>query len=443
MIKILLTSYFLFVIIQVHAKSEFVRDFDLDLLGKGARAAGMAYAFNAVADDATALSWNPAGIVQIKNPELAFSNSLKNTEYRHALYEYDYRPVYTIDFFGFVYPLKLKKKDLVFGVSYQNKWNFKFNYENLPSEYSIQYGEKTLTVNSVSVCGAYSLNRFIGVGIAYNRWFSLGNKSETYALYYEKKLYPQEPENFPDESVFTKSDSYKYSGNNLTIGILFDFSCCHLPLRYTLKYDSKMNLKDDNNYIGRSDYNREYGEDTSWLNTIHLIDIFEYPSVLTNGLAFRIGDFTTVACDFDLQFFKNRLWIRDFSQTISCITDNQNIISKKDSVGHFESPLFYERMVFNQFRIGLEYILHPEFGYFPIRIGYKINTEEIQTYNANHEAVKRVEPFSINVGTGLTLRHFSIDFAYEAYWWQRIDENLQKEKKTDHFFVLSAIWYFK
>ena len=42
-----------------------------DFKGVGARAAGMAFAFNAVADDATAISWNPAGLTQLKKPELS------------------------------------------------------------------------------------------------------------------------------------------------------------------------------------------------------------------------------------------------------------------------------------------------------------------------------------------------------------------------------------
>jgi long-subunit fatty acid transport protein len=90
---------------QAYAQKEY------DLLGKGARAAGMAYAFNAIADDATAISWNPAGIVQIKNPEIAFQISNTVTNYDHEIHgDRVYKPLNTVNYLGFVYPLKIKKR---------------------------------------------------------------------------------------------------------------------------------------------------------------------------------------------------------------------------------------------------------------------------------------------------------------------------------------------
>jgi hypothetical protein len=434
--RILLLSGTVFIFVQVYAQFDY--NYDIDLLGKGARAAGMAYAFNAVADDATALSWNPAGIAQIKNPEFAFSNSLKNSEYRHAIYEYDYEPVYTIDFLGFVYPLKIKKKDLVFGASYQNKMNLKYDYENLPdTEGNYLYGNRNLTVNSVSLSGAYSVNRIISVGISYNHWFSLGNQSETYFFSYEKNA---------DKYDFLKTNNFKYSGNSFTIGILLDFSSCHLPLRYTLKYDSKMWLKDDYSFIGQEEYIYYDEADTTWLNEIIGIEKFRYPGTLTNGFAYRFGDYMTIACDFDLQFFKEIGWMDDFTQIRSFFTDtdNQKTIFV-DSIGHLEGPfIYYERPVYiNHYNIGFEYILHPEFGFIPVRTGWKCSPTELNTYNEEGDAIKRVIANSISFGTGITLKHFSVDLAYEAFWYQRKDEYYMDEKQTDHFFVLSAIWYIK
>ncbi len=40
-------------------------------VGSGARALGMAGAFIAIADDATAASWNPGGLAELERPEVA------------------------------------------------------------------------------------------------------------------------------------------------------------------------------------------------------------------------------------------------------------------------------------------------------------------------------------------------------------------------------------
>ncbi|MBN2275486.1 MAG: outer membrane protein transport protein [Bacteroidales bacterium] len=440
--RVLLLSGLFFIITPVVAQFMHRHDFDLDLYGKGARAMGMAYAFNAVADDATALSWNPAGIAQIKKPELAFSSSLKDTEYRHASYEYDFRPVHTVDFLGFVYPIKLKKKNLAFGISYQNKMNFKFNYENLPNEYSSQHGKNTITVNTASLSCAYSFNRFINVGISYNRWFSLGNKSETYELNYLKKIFWREPENYPDEYIYMRTENHKYSANNLTAAILIDFSPWHFPLRYALKYDSKMWLTNDNDFTGHKEYIFYNDADTTWINFLQSVNKYEYPGIITNGLAFRFRDYLTITCDFDIHLFHDNIETWDFAHTKSYVTDDKRTIYV-DSSGYIESTFIYSYIAFNQIRLGLEYVFHPEFGFIPVRAGWKTNHDELHTYDENKNAIKRVSAHSINFGTGITLKHFSIDIAYEAFWFQRRDENYEIEKRTDHAFALSAIWYIK
>ena len=43
----------------------------LNPVGSGARATGMGGAFISVADDATAASWNPAGLIQLERPEVS------------------------------------------------------------------------------------------------------------------------------------------------------------------------------------------------------------------------------------------------------------------------------------------------------------------------------------------------------------------------------------
>ncbi|MBI5243128.1 MAG: PorV/PorQ family protein [Elusimicrobia bacterium] len=66
-------------------------------LGAGARAGAMAEAFSAVADDASALYYNPAGLTLLRRPELAGAHT---QHFQGISYEYA----------GFVYPLKSKQE---------------------------------------------------------------------------------------------------------------------------------------------------------------------------------------------------------------------------------------------------------------------------------------------------------------------------------------------
>jgi len=47
----------------------YAQNINWNLTGAGARAAGFGGAFIGVADDATAISWNPAGLTQLIDPE--------------------------------------------------------------------------------------------------------------------------------------------------------------------------------------------------------------------------------------------------------------------------------------------------------------------------------------------------------------------------------------
>ncbi|MDA1043720.1 MAG: hypothetical protein O3C57_00700 [Verrucomicrobia bacterium] len=51
--------------------------------GSGARALGFAGAFTAVADDATAASWNPGGLIQLERPETSIVYRYANEKQRH------------------------------------------------------------------------------------------------------------------------------------------------------------------------------------------------------------------------------------------------------------------------------------------------------------------------------------------------------------------------
>lgn len=97
----------------------------LNPVGSGARAVGMGGAFIGVADDATAASWNPAGLVQLEKPEISAVYS-----YFHRQQEYS-SPVHPeiatenkmdadgLNYASLVLPFVLRKRNMTISFNYQ------------------------------------------------------------------------------------------------------------------------------------------------------------------------------------------------------------------------------------------------------------------------------------------------------------------------------------
>lgn len=101
-------------------------------VGSGARALGMGGAFIAVADDATAASWNPGGLTQLERPELSLVYGWKwfgekfESEY-HPELEGDFDvDLDDINYASVVYPFRrtIAGRNLVVSLNYQHKYDF-------------------------------------------------------------------------------------------------------------------------------------------------------------------------------------------------------------------------------------------------------------------------------------------------------------------------------
>lgn len=431
----ILFTGFILLITKVNAQYEC----EYDLLGKGARAAGMAYAFSAIADDATAMSWNPAGMVQVKRPEAAFVNHVTMTRRDHVLEDYNYKPDYMIDYIGFVYPFKLKRKDLVFGACFQNKMNYKYNYEGVASDWDTHNGKGNLTVNAVTLSGAFSVTRFLGIGFSYNRWFSLGNKAETSDRYqWQDSLEIDEY-----TSIYDYNIEHKYTGHNITAGFMLDLTPFRFPLRFAMKYESKFALKDD--FDEATEYQKYYSADnlpdSIWQYEYNGYNRFYEPGIITNGISYRFGDYLTIAADLEIRIYNGKAFDWNFKENVSTYAGNQWTLP--DSGKTFQDAISYEKfdVDLNHYRFGVEYILHPKFALIPVRAGWKSNRTLVFDYKAKDEPGKLVVPQSINIGTGLIRKRFSVDLAYEIYWYDRMDDDYYYERKFIHFFMLSANLY--
>ncbi|MFZ4394355.1 MAG: outer membrane protein transport protein [Kiritimatiellia bacterium] len=98
--------------------------------GSGARALGLAGAFTAVADDATAASWNPGGLIQLERPEVSFVWRGQQERDRHWSGNPDYAVGEdTFDGIGLNYlsavlPFRIMERNAVFSLNYQEVFDF-------------------------------------------------------------------------------------------------------------------------------------------------------------------------------------------------------------------------------------------------------------------------------------------------------------------------------
>jgi len=156
-------------------------------VGSGARAVGRGGAFIAIADDATAASWNPAGLVQLEFPETSIVlSNLARTEslefggdvVSSEDYHYSTRD---LNYASLVYPTEALPVYVVFSINYQRLYEFdrevKFEFSGsrtagpflIDSAGSVDY-EQTGAFTTISPALAVEINYRFSVGLAVNIW---------------------------------------------------------------------------------------------------------------------------------------------------------------------------------------------------------------------------------------------------------------------------------
>jgi long-chain fatty acid transport protein len=144
--------------------------------GSGARALGMGGAFLARADDATAASWNPAGLSYLRLPEASFvwlHNQLttRSRTLADALQTVDDRSGNSPDFVAFAFPYEVGRVSGSAQISYQRVIAF-------GGERSIEDVDQTRTVSSsggfdvLALGTGLRLSRTLRGGLTVNHWFN-------------------------------------------------------------------------------------------------------------------------------------------------------------------------------------------------------------------------------------------------------------------------------
>jgi long-subunit fatty acid transport protein len=165
----------------------------LSRAGSGARAAGMADAFVAVADDGTAASWNPAGLGQLRQPEFSFVYSVSDrgttltglrSDDNHFTYSFR-NPLdstsASVEFASAALPFSIARKPVTFQVSWRRLYQLtnafggdieRFAAPDLTNVVSSMVLEDRLdgTIDVLSVAAAIKLTSRTSIGGSIDFW---------------------------------------------------------------------------------------------------------------------------------------------------------------------------------------------------------------------------------------------------------------------------------
>lgn len=144
--------------------------------GAGARALGMAGAFLARPDDATAVSWNPAGLSYLRLPELSAVGTFASLRIRtldaaSELARDDRRRGRTPDFLAGTYPLELGAFTGSVQLSFQRTISFDFD-RTIESGTSLRQFETQGGFDVVALGSGLQFTRRLRGGFSINRWLN-------------------------------------------------------------------------------------------------------------------------------------------------------------------------------------------------------------------------------------------------------------------------------
>lgn len=409
-------------------------------VGSGARAMGMGGAFVAVADDATAASWNPAGLIHLQKPEVSAVYSLeRHIERRHSLSEMRPLPFFSdlgeeedkytvsdLNYLSMAYPFNLARRNLVFSLNYQRLYDFtrELHYQSASTNFDnrTEYTSKgTLYTLSPALAIQTTENLFLGVTINIwsDKWTGRNYWERTYKnVYYNKS---------DDTAGFSMiNEQYRnFRALNANFGLL-----CRITPQWTLGAVFKSPFRGKFDYIY---YNSDETRYAGWYGKLESID---FPPTYALGMSYRFSDAWSISSDITRKDWDDLVWKNNKGQSYSLFTEfytdpNTKEVYPVESSGI--DPTY-------AFRVGIEYLKILKKTVIPFRGG--IFYDPIPSVGSPHSE------YGISAGSGISLGDLIMDFAYQY----RVRSNVPGtetslgyktfEDKKQHIFLFSTIYHF-
>ena len=369
-----------------------------NITGAGARAAGMGGAFIGVADDATAVVWNPGGLTQLYRPEASIVSKYNSSKSELEDWK-NIKSNFVLEFVSAAYPFMNSK--MVVALAYQRPIDLYEDFSSGSTEINSTGGADTFTFGA-----GYQVLPFLSVGLAANMWFGKYEKDcidEYYGTYYDSYYYEYY------DLYLTGDMTQNFSGFNMVFGIIANFDNLQKPkplkLGFTLRTPFDLDAEEEGTYLREYYwYDDDYGFDTIDYDDGEATN--EMPTMLGFGVSYRLGDNLTLALDYESRAY-----------------GSSNINAHEDDL--------------NQFRVGAEYLIVSDFAVVPLRVGY----QSVPTLMADIYG-DAITGSGFSFGTGLIFEKFALDTAFTMATNENDRGSWGIQNNTYSKFIFSGIIYF-
>lgn len=368
-------------------------------IGSGARALGMGGAFLARPDDATAASWNPAGLSYLRFAEvslvgLTYAEDRDLRGANSALLRVTHTKGTLPDFVSLAVPLSIGSTSGALQLSFQRviPYTGDRTLDQLgdpPRTYTLDGG-----FDVVALSTGFKLGRWLRAGVSVNRWMN-GFSQHLERLQRRRS---------------SQDTDFRIRGWSVNGGLIaHPHESLNLGLVAKTRTSADVELS-----RSRADFTTNVGAaDTVTRNAFRSDDVrLELPGAVGFGASWRPSNVLTLSGDYTVTFW-SRARIRNFF-TISATPENSVLPPAPtvyDSLPFPTGLIDAEQSDTKELRVGLEYVLIAGRLKLPLRAGY---ARETQFRTRPDGTVPRLD--SASAGAGLILGPVLLDAAYVYSW---------------------------
>ena len=388
-------------------------------LGSGARAFGMGGAFLARADDATAASWNPAGLSYLRVPEVSLagiSTLYKTDKGISPVLDQDRFEGRTVDFAALTWPLRYHGLSGAIQVSFQRAVPFGGSFTTVRQRSDgrdavVSTGEAKGGFDVLAFGTGWRVTRTLRAGFTLNRWFNG----------YTQTLDRDVPDSIRRKRVF--DTHFDLEGWNTNLGLIWTpIEQVNLGAVFKTPFTGAVRLDKK-----RTDYFFAGDEVTTNAFVNDQVRL-RFPAVFGFGTSWRPRSALTISADLTRTFWSRSRITHYF--TLPFTPRPVPAPVPPPAPVFYEPPLLYPALNqpqgnTDQIRFGVEYVLIAGRLKVPLRAGY-FNDQQI--VRASDGSSPRFNGFTAGVGIILGPILFDVAYLYES---GRFVETVASEATAD------------